>query len=107
MTSITLEHYIILSALLFSLGVLGIFINRKSLLHLLMCLELSLLAVNIALIAFGTAHGDIKGQVMALFVLTVAAAEVAVGLAILTAFFRLRRSIHMDDITLHSQENKE
>lgn len=98
MTSITLHHYLILSSILFTLGVFGIAINRKSLLTLLMCLELALLAVNIALLAFAAAHDDLKGQIMTLFVLTIAAAEAAIGLAIITAFFRLKKTIHVDDI---------
>lgn len=100
MTTILLEHYLILSAILFALGVFGIFINRKSILTLLMCLELSLLAINITLVAFGAAHDDLKGQVISIFVLTIAAAEVAVGLAILTALFKIKKSVHIDDIAI-------
>ncbi len=96
--SIGIFHYLTLSCLLFVLGVCGIFLNRKNIITILMSIELMLLAVNINLVAFSVALGDITGQVFALFVLTVAAAEAAIGLAILVAFFRNRGSIAVEDI---------
>ena len=95
---IPLSHYLILSALLFSVGVVGIFLNRKNLIIMLMAIELILLAVNINLVAFSAYLGDLTGQVLAMFVLTVAAAEAAIGLAILVIFFRRRGSIAVDDV---------
>jgi len=88
------------AAILFTLGVLGIFINRKNIIVILMSVELILLAVNINLVAFSTHLGDIVGQVFALFVLTVAAAEAAIGLAILVVFFRNRGSIAVEDVNM-------
>ena len=88
------------AAILFTLGVLGIFINRKNIIVILMSVELILLAVNINLVAFSTHLGDIVGQVFALFVLTVAAAEAAIGLAILVVFFRNRGSIAVEDVSM-------
>ena len=95
---IGLSHYLTVAAILFTLGVLGIFINRKNIIVILMSVELILLAVNINLVAFSTHLGDIVGQVFALFVLTVAAAEAAIGLAILVIYFRGRGTIAVDDV---------
>jgi len=97
---IGLHHYITVSAILFVLGVLGIFINRKNIIVILMAIELILLAVNLNLVAFSAALGDLSGQVMAMLVLTVAAAEAAIGLAILVVFYRNRGSIAVEDINL-------
>ena len=98
--TIGLGHYLVVAAILFTLGIFGIFINRKNVIIILMSIELILLAVNINLVAFSTFIGDIVGQVYALFVLTVAAAETAIGLAILVAFYRNRGSIAVEDIDL-------
>ena len=95
---IGLAHYLALAAILFTIGVAGIFLNRKNIIVILMSVELILLAVNINLVAFSTFAGDLTGQVFALFVLTVAAAEAAIGLAILVAYFRNRGSIAVEDI---------
>ena len=97
---IGLSHYLTVAAILFTLGVLGIFINRKNVIVILMSVELILLAVNINMVAFSSYLGDITGQVFALIVLTVAAAEAAIGLAILVAFYRNRGSIAVEDINL-------
>ena len=97
---IGLSHYLTVAAILFTLGVLGIFINRKNIIVILMSVELILLSVNINLVAFSTALNDITGQVFALFVLTVAAAESAIGLAILVVFFRNRGSIAVEDVSM-------
>ena len=97
---IGLGHYLAVSAILFTLGVLGIFINRKNVIVILMSVELILLAVNINLVAFSSFLGDLVGQVFALLVLTVAAAEAAIGLAILVVFYRNRGSIAVEDINL-------
>jgi NADH-quinone oxidoreductase subunit K len=97
---IGLGHYLTVGAILFTLGVLGIFINRKNVIIIMMSIELILLAVNINLVAFSSFLGDLVGQVYALLVLTVAAAEAAIGLAILVAFFRTRGSIAVEDINL-------
>ncbi|GEP00814.1 MULTISPECIES: NADH-quinone oxidoreductase subunit NuoK [Methylobacterium] len=97
---IGLSHYLTVAAILFTLGVLGIFINRKNVIVILMSIELILLAVNINLVAFSTHLDDITGQVFALFVLTVAAAEAAIGLAILVVFFRNRGSIAVEDVSM-------
>ena len=96
--SITLGHYLTVSAILFALSVIGIFLNRKNLIVLLMAIELMLLAVNLNFIAFSSYLGDISGQVFVFFILTVAAAESAIGLAILVALFRNLRSINVDDL---------
>ena len=96
--SIGILHYLILSSLLFVLGIGGIFLNRKNIITILMSIELMLLAVNINLVAFSAYLGDITGQIFALFVLTVAAAEAAIGLAILVVFYRNRGSIAVEDI---------
>ncbi len=95
---IPLGHYLILGALLFSVGVVGVFMNRKNLIILLMAIELMLLAVNMNFIAFSHHLGDLSGQVFVFFILTVAAAESAIGLAILVALFRNLRSINVADL---------
>ena len=95
---IPLNHFLVLGALLFAISVVGIFLNRKNLIVLLMAIELMLLAVNMNFIAFSHARGDLAGQVFVFFILTVAAAESAIGLAILVALFRNLRSIHVDDL---------
>jgi NADH-quinone oxidoreductase subunit K len=95
---IPLSHYLILGALLFSIGVVGVFLNRKNLIILLMAIELMLLAVNMNFIAFSHHLGDLSGQVFVFFILTVAAAESAIGLAILVALFRNLRSINVADL---------
>ncbi len=95
---ISLAHYLTVAAILFVLGVLGIFLNRRNVILMLMAIELILLSVNINLVAFSAFLGDIVGQVMAMFVLTVAAAEAAIGLAILVIFFRGRGSIAVEDV---------
>jgi NADH-quinone oxidoreductase subunit K len=95
---IGIEHYIVVSAILFVLGVLGIFLNRKNIIVILMAIELILLSVNIQLVAFSAFLGDLVGQVFAMFVLTVAAGEAAVGLAILVIYFRGRGTIAVDDV---------
>ena len=97
---IGLSHYLTVAAILFTLGVLGIFVNRKNVIVILMSIELILLAVNINLVAFSTHLNDITGQIFALFVLTVAAAEAAIGLAILVVFFRNRGSIAVEDVNM-------
>lgn len=98
MFEIGLSHYLTLAAILFTLGMFGIFLNRKNVIVILMSVELILLAVNINFVAFSTALSDLTGQVFALIVLTVAAAEAAIGLAILVIFFRNRGSIAVEDI---------
>jgi len=90
---IGISHYLALAAILFTIGVFGIFVNRKNVIVILMSVELILLAVNINLVAFSSYAGDLVGQIFALFILTVAAAEAAIGLAILVAFYRNRGSI--------------
>jgi len=97
---ITLVHYLSVAAILFTLGIFGIFLNRKNVIIILMSIELMLLAVNINLVAFSAHLGDLTGQVFAMFVLTVAAAEAAIGLAILVVYFRNRGSIAVEDINL-------
>jgi NADH-quinone oxidoreductase subunit K len=97
---ITLAHYLSVAAILFTLGVFGIFLNRKNVIVILMSIELILLAVNINLVAFSSFLGDITGQVFALLVLTVAAAEAAIGLAILVTYFRNRGTIAVEDINM-------
>ncbi len=94
---IGIEHYLIVSAILFVLGVLGIFLNRKNIIVILMAIELILLSVNLNLVAFSAFLNDLVGQVFAMFVLTVAAAEAAIGLAILMIYFRGRGTIAVDD----------
>ncbi len=98
--AVGLTHYLVVAAILFTLGVLGIFINRKNVIVIMMSIELILLAVNINLVAFSTHLNDITGQVFALLVLTVAAAEAAIGLAILVVYFRNRGTIAVDDINM-------
>ena len=98
--TISLGHYLSVAAILFTLGIFGIFLNRKNVIIILMSIELILLAVNINLVAFSTHLGDIVGQIYALFVLTVAASEAAIGLAILVVYFRNRGSIAVEDINL-------
>jgi NADH-quinone oxidoreductase subunit K len=96
---IPLSHFLILGAVLFSLSVVGIFLNRKNLVILLMAIELMLLAVNLNFIAFSHYLGDIAGQVFVFFILTVAAAESAIGLAILVVVFRNRQTINVEDLS--------
>jgi NADH-quinone oxidoreductase subunit K len=95
-----IAHYLTVSAILFTLGVFGIFLNRRNIIVILMSIELILLAVNINLVAFSAFLNDIVGQVFALLVLTVAAAEAAIGLAVLVVFFRARGTIAVEDINL-------
>jgi NADH-quinone oxidoreductase subunit K len=96
---ITLQHMLVLSGLLFALSVAGIFINRKNVILLLMCIELLLLSANFNFVAFSRYLGNIEGQVFVFFILTVAAAESAIGLAILVVLFRERRSINVEDLS--------
>ncbi len=96
---IGLSHYLTLAGILFTLGVFGIFLNRKNVIVILMSIELMLLSVNINFVAFSSFLGDLTGQVFAMFVLTVAAAEAAIGLAILVVFFRNKGSIAVEDIS--------
>ena len=98
--TIGLGHYLTVAAVLFTLGVFGIFLNRKNVIVILMSVELILLAVNLNLVAFSAFLGDLTGQIFALLVLTVAAAEAAIGLAILVVFFRNRGSIAVEDINM-------
>ena len=95
---ITIAHYLVLAGILFSLSVAGIFLNRKNVILLLMCIELMLLAVNINFIAFSHFLGDVNGQIFVFFILTVAAAEAAIGLAILVVLFRTRKTINVADL---------
>ena len=98
--AIGLGHYLTLAAILFTLGVLGIFLNRKNVIVIMMSIDLMLLAVNINLVAFSSHLGDLVGQVFAMFVLSVAAAEAAIGLAILVIYFRNRGSIAVEDLNV-------
>ena len=98
MLEIGLVHYLILAGALFTIGVFGIFLNRKNVIVILMSIELMLLAVNINFVAFSAFLGDLSGQVFTMFVLTVVAAEAAIGLAILVVFFRNKGSIAVEDI---------
>ena len=100
MFPIGLGHYLTVAAILFTLGVFGIFLNRKNVIIILMSIELILLAVNINLVAFSVQHGDLVGQVFALLVLAIAAAESAIGLAIIVVYFRNRGSIAVEDVNL-------
>ena len=100
MFEIGLSHYLTVAAILFTMGILGIFLNRKNVIIILMSIELMLLAVNINLVAFSTHLQDLVGQIFAMFVLTVAAAEAAIGLAILVVYFRNRGSIAVEDINM-------
>jgi NADH-quinone oxidoreductase subunit K len=95
---IGLPHYLLLAGILFSIAVAGIFINRKNVILLLMCIELMLLAVNFNFVAFSRFLGNLDGQVFVFFILTVAAAEAAIGLAILVVLFRQRRSINVEEL---------
>ena len=97
---IGLGHYLTVAAILFTLGVFGIFLNRKNVIIILMSVELILLSVNINLVAFSSFLGDLVGQVFAMFILTVAAAEAAIGLAILVVYFRNRGSIEVSEINM-------
>ena len=98
MFSISIHHYLFLGAILFTIGVLGIFLNKKNVIIILMSIELILLSVNINFVAFSSSSGDISGQVFAMLTLTVAAAEAAIGLAILVVFFRNLGSISVEKI---------
>ena len=98
MTEISLEHYLILAAIIFTIGIIGIFLNRKNLIVILMCIELLLLAVNINFVSFSIFLNDLNGQIFTLFILTVAAAEAAIGLAIIVLYYRNSGSIHVEDI---------
>ena len=98
--AIGLTAYLTVAAMLFTIGVMGIFLNRKNIIIILMSVELILLAVNINFVAFSTYRGDLVGQVFALFVLTVAAAEAAIGLAILVVYFRNRGTIAVEDVNM-------
>ena len=100
MLQIGLTHYLTVAAILFTLGIFGIFLNRKNVIIILMSIELMLLAVNINLVAFSVHLNDLVGQVFAMFVLTVAAAEAAIGLAILVVYFRNRGSIGVEDVNM-------
>ena len=95
-----LGHFLVVGAILLVLGVFGIFLNRKNIIVIMMSIELILLAANLNLVAFSAALGDLSGQVLTLFSLTVAAAEAAIGLAIVTVYFRNRGSIQVEDVTL-------
>jgi NADH-quinone oxidoreductase subunit K len=97
---IGLAHYLVVAAILFTLGIFGIFLNRKNVIIILMSIELMLLAVNINLVAFSVHLQDLVGQIFTMFVLTVAAAEAAIGLAILVVYFRNRGTIQVDDVNL-------
>ena len=98
MFDISLGHYLFLGAVIFTIGIIGIFLNRKNLIVILMSIELILISVNINLVSFSVYLQDIVGQVFTMFVLTVAAGEAAIGLAILVVFFRNKGSIHVEDI---------
>tara|TARA_B100001123_G_scaffold215955_1_gene243806 strand:+ start:99 stop:410 length:312 start_codon:yes stop_codon:yes gene_type:complete len=98
MTEISLQHYLILAAIIFTIGIIGIFLNRKNLIVILMCIELLLLAVNINLVSFSIFLNDLSGQIFTLFILTVAAAEAAIGLAIIVVYYRNAGSIHVEEI---------
>ena len=101
MFNISLEHYLFLGAILFTIGVLGIFLNKKNLIVILMSIELILLSVNINFVAFSSYSGDFSGQVFAMLTLTVAAAEAAIGLAILVVYFRNQGSIEVEKIKIN------
>jgi NADH-quinone oxidoreductase subunit K len=98
--AVGLFHYLFVAAVLFTLGVFGIFLNRKNVILIMMCIELILLSVNINLVAFSAFRADILGQVFALVILTVAAAEAAIGLAILVVYFRNRGTIAVEDVNM-------
>ena len=97
---VALSHYLVLAAILFTTGVFGIFLNRRNVIIILMSIELILLAVNINFVAFSAYLGDLAGQIFAMFVLTVAAGEAAIGLAIVVVYFRNRGSIEVEDVNL-------
>lgn len=99
MMNIGMEHFLVLAALLFTIGIFGIFLNRKNVIIILMSIELMLLAVNINFVTFSTYLNDLAGQVFTMFILTVAAAEAAIGLAILVVFFRTKGTIAVEDIS--------
>ena len=96
----SLDHYLVVAALLFTIGGVGVFLNRRNVIVILMSIELMLLAVNLNFVAFSQSLGDLVGQVFTLLILTVAAAESAIGLAILVVYFRNRGDIYVDDITV-------
>ena len=100
MLELSLSHYLTVSAILFAMGIFGIFLNRKNVITILMSIELMLLAVNINMVSFSAYNGDLEGQIFSLFILTVAAAEAAIGLAILVVFFRNRGSIAVEDVNM-------
>ena len=100
MLELTLNHYLAASAMLFALGIFGIFLNRKNVITILMSIEFMLLAVNINMVASSAYSGNLEGQIFSLFILTVAAAEAAIGLAILVVFFRNRGSIAVEDVNI-------
>ena len=99
MINIALGHYLILAAIIFTIGVIGIFLNRKNVIIILMSIELILLAVNINLVSFSIFTQDLTGQIFTMFILTVAAAEAAIGLAIIVAYYRNKESIRIEDIS--------
>ena len=98
MIDIGLGHYLTLGAIIFTIGIVGIFLNRKNIIVILMCIELILLAVNINLVSFSVFFNDLIGQIFALFILTVAAAEAAIGLAIIVAYYRNAGTVHVEEI---------
>ena len=98
MIDIGLVHYLTLGAIIFTIGIVGIFLNRKNIIVILMCIELILLAVNINLVSFSVFFNDLIGQIFALFILTVAAAEAAIGLAIIVAYYRNTGTVHVEEI---------
>jgi NADH-quinone oxidoreductase subunit K len=98
--SIGIMHYLVVSSLLFTIGICGIFLNRKNIITILMSVELILLSVNINFVAFSVMLGDLSGQIFAMFILTVAAAEAAIGLAILVIYFRNRGTIAVEDVNM-------
>ena len=100
MLAVGLGHFLVVAAILLVLGIFGIFLNRKNVIVIMMSIELILLAVNLNLVAFSASLGDLAGQVFAMFVLTVAAAEAAIGLAIVVVYFRNRGSIEVEDVNL-------
>lgn len=95
----SMHHFLVVSALLFTIGVVGIFLNRKNVILILMCIELILLSVNLNMVTFSHYLGDLTGQIFTFFIITVAAAEAAIGLAILVAFFRNRMTIAVEEIS--------
>ena len=99
-TAIPLSHYLALGAVIFTIGIFGVFLNRKNVIIILMSIELILLAVNINFVAFSAYLGDIAGQIFTMFILTVAAGEAAIGLAILVVYFRNRGNIQVDEINM-------